>query len=146
MGYAHVIPQFFGPPAPPAKPHPLARCFRTTHTQYLALQKPNDPPPPIATTTLAAYLSRFFFTPILVPPKSHRCSFLPHEMALAAPFCSPFPFPKLPGQPLSQTRAREGGGGGGGVFRPRPTTARFKTPRPYAQIKKSKETSKTRGK
>ena len=33
-------------------------------------------------------------------------------MVLAAPFCSRFPFPKLPGQPLSQTRAREGVGGG----------------------------------
>ena len=64
-------------------------------------------------------------------------------MVLAAPFCSPFPFPKLPGQPLSQTRAREGGGGG--VFQPRPTTARFKTPRPYAQIKKINRNIKNQG-
>ena len=66
-------------------------------------------------------------------------------MVLAAPFCSPFPFPKLPGQPLSQTRAREGGGWGGGVFQPRPTTARFKTPRPYAQIKKINRNIKNQG-
>ena len=38
-----------------------------------------------------------------------------------------------------------GGGGGGGVYQPRPTTARFKTPRPYAQIKKINRNIKNQG-
>ena len=53
--------------APP--PRPMLQNDPGPGSCFAKAKQP--PPPPIAPTTLAAYLSRVFFPPILVPPKSH---------------------------------------------------------------------------
>ena len=52
-------------------PHPRPMLQNDPRPGSCFAKAKQPPPPHIARTTLAAYLSRVFFPPILVPPKSH---------------------------------------------------------------------------
>ena len=111
MGYAHVIPEFFAPPAPPAKPRPPAPCFRTTHAQDPALQKPNNPPPPHCTYELSSLFVPSFFSAHLGTTNIPRKQFSPPCNGSGCSFLQPASFPKAA---WAASFPDEGPGGAGG--------------------------------